>query len=290
MAKPALRDVLKRRKVRGPHSESRKSERSAAYNMLWYVIQTYTGREEKLIRMIRKIVPKQLYGDCFVAYHEQLRRRQQENRIHIERIFPGYIFITSEAPDELFLYLKNVPAMSKMMSDGAFYFLPLDAEEARFLSRIMDERHIVRLSYVATDGKDHVSYVSGPLEEGLDRITRYQFRLRYALVRLALAGEEKEVRMGIILNDDVRRELSYGKVEAPVTVPEQYRVCGAGRETEAAAQYAPGEKVVVEEGAFAGMSALVYQVKKHDVRLGVHYFDRDMTVEVPIRCIRKLLI
>ena len=258
--------------------------------MLWYVIQTYTGREEKLIRMVRKIVPRQLYGECFVAYHEQLRRRQQENRIHVERVFPGYVFITSETPEELFLYLKAVPAMSKLMSDGAFYFLPLDTGEAHFLSGIMDEQHIIRLSYVATDGKDHVTYVSGPLEEGADRVVRYQFRLRYALVRLMLAGEEKEVRMGIILNDDVRRELSYGKVEAPILVPERYRVCGSGtaRGREDPAQYAPGEKVIVKEGIFAGMPALVYQVKKHDARLGIHYFDRDMTVEVPIRSIRKV--
>ena len=149
--------------------------------MLWYVIQTFTGREEKLIRMMRRIVPRELYGDCFAAYHEQLRHRGQENQIHVERIFPGYVFVTSDEPDRLFLFLKNVPAMSKMMSDGEFYFLPLETAEARLLADIMDEDHVIRLSYVATDGKDHISYVAGPLEAaiaaGAERIAGYQFRL-----------------------------------------------------------------------------------------------------------------
>ena len=66
--------------------------------MSWYVIQTYTGREEKLVKMMNRIVPRELYGECFVAYHEQLRCRKQENQVHVERIFPGYAFITSEKP------------------------------------------------------------------------------------------------------------------------------------------------------------------------------------------------
>lgn len=275
--------------------------------MLWYVIQTFTGREEKLIRMMRRIVPRELYGDCFAAYHEQLRHRGKENQIHVERIFPGYVFVTSDEPDRLFLFLKNVPAMSKMMSDGEFYFLPLETAEARLLADIMDEDHVIRLSYVATDGKDHISYVAGPLEAaiaaGAERIAGYQFRLRYARVRLALAGEEKEVRMGIILNDDIRRELAYGKVEAPIRVPEKYRVaargstkqsgsiapgpCAREMENSSSAVYEPGEEVTVISGALAGLPALVCQTKKYGVRLAVHYFGRDMTVEVPPDTIRK---
>lgn len=264
--------------------------------MLWYVIQTYTGREENLIQMVRRIVPRELYGECFVAYHEQLRHRQQENQIHIERIFPGYVFITSEEPDKLFLFLKNVPAMSKMMSDGEFYFLPLDTVEAQFLRRIMDEHHVIRLSYVATDGKDHVSYVAGPLEAamqaGTERITGYHFRLRYARVRLALAGEEKEVRMGIILNNDVRRELSYGKVEAPIAVPEKYRVAKR-KETEECGiaepqDFTQGEMVRVIHGAFASSIAMIYQVKKHSVVIGVRIFGRDTPSEVAFEDIEKI--
>ena len=37
---------------------------------MWYVLQTLTGKEEELVRMIKKIVPCELYSDCFVAYYE----------------------------------------------------------------------------------------------------------------------------------------------------------------------------------------------------------------------------
>ena len=75
--------------------------------MLWYVLQTRTGEEEKLAGMIRALVPGNLYGECFVMYQEQLWRRQQQNFVHVKRVFPGYVFITSKEPEALFFCLKK---------------------------------------------------------------------------------------------------------------------------------------------------------------------------------------
>ena len=93
---------------------------------MWYVIQTLTGREEEAVRMVRKILPRGTYTDCFVAYYERVWRKQQQSMVHVERLFPGYVFILAEEPEELFQRLKQVPAMTKLMSDGMFTFIPLE--------------------------------------------------------------------------------------------------------------------------------------------------------------------
>ena len=80
---------------------------------MWYVLQTLTGKEDELVRMIKKMVSPDLYTDCYIAYYERVWRKQQESIVHVERLFPGYVFIISENPDEIFLQLKKVPAMSK---------------------------------------------------------------------------------------------------------------------------------------------------------------------------------
>lgn len=178
--------------------------------MRWYVLQAWTGREEKLVKLVREILPRHLYGECFVIYHERMWRRQQQDLIQVERLFPGYVFITSEKPEELFLWLRQVPDMSKLMRDGDFYFLSLDPGEAAFLRRTMDADHIIRLSYVLTDGEDQIIRVSGPLAACRAQVERYQFRKRYAVVRLRLLGEEKNVRLGIFLKEDMGRKRVYG--------------------------------------------------------------------------------
>ena len=50
--------------------------------MQWYVLQTRTGEEEKLVDLVHKLVPDYLYGACFVVRQEQLWRRRQQNLIH----------------------------------------------------------------------------------------------------------------------------------------------------------------------------------------------------------------
>ena len=360
----------------------------------WYIMQTYTGREEKLVKMIHRVVPRQFYGDCFVIYHEQLWRRQQENQVHIRRVFPGYVFITSENPDGLFLCLKHVPAMSKLLADGKlaegeFTFLPLDQREAVVLGSLLDEDHIIRLSYVATDGKDHVLYISGPLEtyasgkwktrfsdclgasdsadlemrssksrkvfdsvhkkisdpessiEMMDEChsgsigesfsartassivnhaVSYRFRKRYAAIKISLSGEEKEIHLGIILNDDIRRELSYGKVEAPVETSERYHVAGtvsgndsgmlgmlSGKtvdlvngdgcrqnllnvQSKQLSHLTPGDAVIVSEGPLVGLPAIVCKVEmeKHQVKIKVNLFGQALEMKVPSDSLRKI--
>ena len=157
---------------------------------MWYVLQTMTGREGELVHYIEEIVPKELYTDCFVAYYERVWRKQQESVVHVERLFPGYVFIVSDTPKELYLCLKKVPAMSKMIADGNFDFLSIEEEEEAFFREYAEKnQHIVRLSYVELDGKGRIFRVCGPLKEYADSIVKAQYKKRYVIIRLKMMGE-----------------------------------------------------------------------------------------------------
>ena len=171
--------------------------------MLWYVLQTRTGEEEKLTGLIRRMVPRELYKECFVVYQEQLWRRQQKNFVHVKRAFPGYVFIISKEPEALFFCLKKVPAMARMMVDEDCFFLSVEEDEAEFLEQIMNRDHVIGLSYLSTDGRGNILQVSGPLEKCIDEVEKYRFGKRYVLVRVKLHGEEKTVLFGIVLNEDI---------------------------------------------------------------------------------------
>jgi len=263
--------------------------------MLWYVLQTETGREDNLVKLIRRIVPGHLYGECFVAYHERLWRRQKRNFIHVERVFPGYVFITSDDPEGLFLCLKEVPAMSRMMADGDFTFIPVDPDEATFLEQIMDEDHVMHLSYVATDGRDHVYQVSGPLEVCMSKIERFQFRKRYAVVHLSLLGKEKSILMGILLNEDIREELQFGKVEASAAKlkgPMEWKGSSESKrlsEFDRPPELLPGDAVTVVNGPLTGMAGEVWRVGKTTVRIGVRLLGQDVSMELSLEAVRRIV-
>lgn len=179
-------------------------KREGRPDMLWYVLQTRTGEEEKLVELIQKIIPEHLYEECFVVYQEQLWRRKRQSFIHRKRAFPGYVFITSKEPRALFFCLKKVPTMVKMMTDDESFFLALQTEEAVFLKKVMNKDHVIGLSYISTDGNGNICQVKGPLKSCIPQIVRFRFGKRYVLVRLTLHEEEKEVLLGIVLDEDLK--------------------------------------------------------------------------------------
>lgn len=247
---------------------------------MWYVLQTMTGREEALVEMVKKTVPPSLFEDCFIAYYERVWRKQQQSIVHIERLFPGYVFIVTDEPDKVFLELKHIPAMAKLLSDGDFGFVPIRAHEEAFLREMLQEDGIVRLSYVEKDRNGHVYRVSGPLHNYMGQVEKYQFKKRYAIIRFEMLGEEKTAALGIILKEDIEQELAYGKVEAPVSVPEHYVTEMPEPEEESA--FKVGDQVKVTSGSMDGMDGVVWRVGKGVVEIGVHLFGQDVSVEVPV--------
>ena len=168
--------------------------------------------------------------------------------------------------------------MSKMIADGEFTFLPIEQEEETFLDNMLRADHIVRLSYVAMDGKGRVYRILGPLEEYASQVVRYQFKKRYVIIRLRLLGEEKTVALGIILNEDIQREILYGKVETPFKMPEYYQL-PQGREER---PFAVGDHVKVTSGPLENMPGVIWKIKKSTVEIGVRLFGQDMPMEVPV--------
>lgn len=245
---------------------------------MWYVLQTVTGKEEELVQMIKELVSPNLYTDCFVGYYERVWRRQQQSIIHVERLFPGYVFIISEYPAELYLELKHVPRMSRLITGDDFEFLPMEKEEEGFFEELLAGNRIVKLSYVETNGKERVYRATGPLKNYMGQVVKYQFKKRYALVRIRLLGNEKIIALGIILREDVQQEIAYGKVEIPLTMPEFYRLEMADPEE----SLSVGDHVKVISGTLEDMTGVVWKIKKTTVEIGIHLFGQDMSMEVPM--------
>jgi len=245
---------------------------------MWYVLQTMTGKEEELVQLVKEIVPSDLYSDCFVAYYERVWRRQQESLVHVERLFPGYVFIITNEPKQLYMCLKNVPAMSRIIGDGSFTFIPLEEDEEAFFQKMLIDQRIVRLSYVELDGKSHIIRVTGPLKEYKSAVVRAQYKKRYVIIKVKMMGAYKTVALGVILKEDVQQEIRYGKVETPAEMPEFYQPALPEDDQ----VYKVGDHVSVISGAFEDMSGVIWKVKNKTVEIGVHLFGQDMSMEVPI--------
>ncbi len=209
----------------------------------WYLLKTWAGREEELVREVQKIVPPQMYEECFVIWQERIWRKQQKSIVHMEPLFPGCVFLTCrerEAGTEgkdlpgnedaagnkaiagnkamtengLFLpFLEKIPAAAQMMDGGIFTIFPMTGEDGQFLEKISGNEHVVRLSYVQKDEEGNICKLSEPLKVFQGQVERFQLKKRYAMVRHRLWGEERTFVLGIVLNEDGGEKLRYNEDE-----------------------------------------------------------------------------
>ena len=170
---------------------------------MWYVIQTLTGKEEELVSVIRKLVPRKFYTACFFFERQLLKRLGGEWLEVTETLFPAYVFLETGYPQEMFFELKRVPEFTKLLGDNRLQdyvramFIPLYAEEEAFLRKLC-----IRLTTIRLDGAGAITGIDGPLEAFQDRIEKYNFRKRYAVVDLPGRGRKWTAVLGIRMERD----------------------------------------------------------------------------------------
>ena len=197
---------------------------------MWYVIQTIAGNEEKLASRINIMLAKSLYTECFVIRSERLKRLGEEWRIQALPLFPGYVFIDTGKPEDIFLELRGIPKAVRLLGSGRSVFTAVEDWEQRFLEMICeagtqgreenekqarqkrenqkqgdqkredgpaDKRRLVRLSEVKTDQEGKIEMLRGPLGLFENQIERINFHKRYAVARVRLCGREQTVLFGL---------------------------------------------------------------------------------------------
>lgn len=181
---------------------------------MWYVIQTTTGKEQELVDVIHKSLPQKSYKECFFMRRELLKRLGGRWLEVTETLFPAYVFLEMDQPDEMFYHLKKVPELAKILGDNQGEFIPLEAEEVRFLETLCDrmekniknadkkEAYLVRLTKVHMDENGRVDRLDGPLEHFKEKIIRLNLRKRYAVIESTMRGERQTALLGIKLEKD----------------------------------------------------------------------------------------
>lgn len=170
---------------------------------MWYVVQTITGKEKELVAVLDRVLKKECYERCFVIQRECVWRIQGHYRLHIELMFPSYIFVETDMPEKFYFALKQIPKSTKLLGGGEA-FLPIQAEEENLLKKMIaeDPDNIVRRTLVTVNSKGELCLVEGMLKGFSERIVKKRLRKRYVIIEIPFLGRTKRVRVGIQLEGD----------------------------------------------------------------------------------------
>lgn len=162
---------------------------------MWYVIQVRTGSEENIQIQCQRNIPGDILEGCFIPCYEEKRRIQGEWKTQRKILFPGYVFLDSDKLTQLYMDLKQISGLTKLLKTGD-EVIPLTEEEVGFLQSFGGEEQVVVMSEGIIENSK-VKVTSGPLvgKEGfIKRIDRHK---RKAFLEMEMFGRVQKVEVGL---------------------------------------------------------------------------------------------
>ncbi len=172
---------------------------------MWYVVQTKSGDEEKLVQALHNVLSEGSYGECFTPLFEDVIRTGNQTKITFKKLFPEYLFIETERPELVSQALRSIPNFSCVLGsyddEGNKIFIPVEKEDELFIKSLLSDG-VMRVSYITLSKNNRILDVYGPLAKYKNHITKMEIRHRMAIVEMTVFGKKRRIKFGIWTKDD----------------------------------------------------------------------------------------
>ncbi|MBM4414461.1 MAG: transcription termination/antitermination factor NusG [Chloroflexi bacterium] len=167
--------------------------------MRWYVIQTYAGYENKVMRnLLNRIAQREMHhliSDVVVPTEEEIEIKNGQRRTVQRKVYPGYVLIHMILNEDTWYLVRNTPGVSTFVGNGNKP-TPLEEQEVRAILRQMETvEPKVRVTYQVGQT---VKIIDGPFtdfEGVVDSIDQERGRVR---VLVSFFGRETRVDLDFL--------------------------------------------------------------------------------------------
>ncbi len=108
----------------------------------WYIVQTFSGFEQKVVENINKTVEKlelkDKIDDVIVPIHEVTEVKRGKRVQRKKKYFPGYVLIKSEMDNNIYHLIKNIKKVSGFLGSKGSPVPVSDKEIEKILGQIKD--------------------------------------------------------------------------------------------------------------------------------------------------------
>lgn len=133
----------------------------------WYIVNTLSGSEHKVCKLIKEFAQKRGVGDKFdeiVVPVEHVTEVKKGKKVTSEKkIFPGYILIKMQLDDETWNLVKNIPKVSSFLG-GSGKPLPVSEREVMQVLKQVEEGAIPKELEIGFEVGDTLKIMDGPFE------------------------------------------------------------------------------------------------------------------------------
>lgn len=168
---------------------------------MYYVIQVKTGNEDKAISAIKKQLSDKPGFDVFTPMRCVMRKYHGVFRKIEEKCFPGYVFVETDKPKDLFFDLYWTPEYTKLLGREAltYNFCPLSPDESRMIDILFgaENNRKTEISDIEVFKGQRIKVLTGPLRGIESIIKKVNLHKRTVTIGFVMCGRMVEAIVGI---------------------------------------------------------------------------------------------
>lgn len=169
----------------------------------WYVINTYTGHEEKVKNYIEKLKKtnnlEELIFDILIPYKEIIALKKGEKKIIEKEFFPGYILINMIMNDENYWTIKNIPGVTDFLCGKKEEPVPLQKKEfERIRDMIIKKKDEEPQPAVFFKEGDRVRIIDGPFDNFMGIVENADESKQKVRVMVTIFGRTTPVELDFL--------------------------------------------------------------------------------------------
>ena len=166
---------------------------------MWYVMWVITGSEQEMLYKIEDNVDHDVCLSAWSPCRIERRKVKGEDRDVRVRLFPGYLIVDTDDPNEIHEVLKKEPEYIGILKAGDDY-VPVSEAEQAIIGRLTGFEGTAGMSIGVIDG-GRLKVIEGNLK-GMERyIVHIDRHKKKARLEIELFGEVRRFTMGLEIVD-----------------------------------------------------------------------------------------
>jgi transcriptional antiterminator NusG len=165
----------------------------------WYVIHTYAGYENAVMRNLKQRIESLGMEDkifnVIVPTEKKVKIKGGKRIEEEEKIYPGYILVDMVVTDDSWYVVRNTPRVTGFVGSGV-YPVPIDKKEVDMLFARMDANKVIHSIDLTID--DAVMIVDGPFKDLEGKVKEVDAERGKAKVLVSMFGRETPVELDFL--------------------------------------------------------------------------------------------
>uniref|UniRef100_A0A7C6AFE7 Transcription termination/antitermination protein NusG n=1 Tax=candidate division WOR-3 bacterium TaxID=2052148 RepID=A0A7C6AFE7_UNCW3 len=167
--------------------------------MNWYVVHTLTGHEQKVKRILERVIKEQgmenYFGKIVIPVENLIKIKKGKKVMEERRLYPGYIVIEMEPTNEALKLVNSVPGVTHFLGTRNKP-IPLGQDEVNALLAQVEESKKKVVTKIPFAKGERVTVIDGPFTDFVGTVEEIYPEREKVKVMVVIFGRPTPIELG----------------------------------------------------------------------------------------------